>query len=430
MTFLVDEKDIEIAEVRLSLQENEAIRMELSQKMKQKEEKLIELESDLEDANSMLQKANMHNEQVDAQIVEMKAIIQQQEQEIITVSEKLESGNAKSDNQSKEFQSKVQSLENELQDSRHRLLEVEMELEYVKTSLKKAATEKQELEEIVRAYSEAIRGNDSMRITGNEESLSTQLQRNLERLSTLRNSANELEIANIHIKNAAECRRLLDENVEELQSLLKEEKAAQQEAVAELEDRLKFAVNDKMATEAELLRILEEKESKATKGVMDVLACEEKESGLPLESGMVEENVRKLDNEIANLKDEIRSWESLAKAKELALEEEKRARADEITRCTQCFEEQKHQLLEQLRQISSLKVKHSEECTEKDAKIEELETKVSNAAKSASYYESTIEHYRLIQAQLEHERDTVLMRLENQVRFITKFYSERFSNDC
>lgn len=411
MTFLVDEKDIEIAEVRLSLQQNEAIRMEMSQKMKQKEEKLIELESGLEDANNMLQRTNEQNEQNNAQMAELKAIIQKQEQEIISVTEKHESRNAKSDHQRNELQSKLQSLEIELQDSRHRVLEVEVELEYVKGSVEKAATEKQELEEIVKAYSEAIRGNDSMHVTGNEESLRTQLQPNLERLSILCHSANELEMANVRIKDATEGRRLLEENLVKLQSLLKEEKTAREEAVAELED-LKFTVNDKMATEAELRRALEEKESNTTNEVVDELACKEKESGFPLGLGMTQENVLKLNNEIANLKDEISSWESLVKAKELALEEEKKARCDEIVRCTQCFEEEKHQLLEQLREVSALKVKHSEGCTEKIAKIAQLETKLSNAVKSASYYESTIAHYQLI---LEHERDTLLMRLENQV---------------
>ena len=381
MTFLVDEKDIEIAEVRLSLQQNEAIRMEMSQKMKQKEEKLMDLESELEDANNMLQRANAQNEQVDGQMAEMKAIIQQQEQEIISVTEQHESRNARSDNQRKELQSKLQSLEIELQDSRHKLLEVEVELEYVKASLEKAATEKQELEEIVKVYSEAIRGNDSMHITENEESLRTQLQPNLERLSILRHSANELEMANVRIKDAMEGRRLLEEKLVELQSLLKEEKTAREEAVAELED-LKLAVNDKMATEAELRRgAFEEKESNTTNGIEDVLACEEKESGLPLGLEMTKENVLKLNNEIANLRDEISSWKSLAKAKELALEEERRARFEEIARCTQCFEEEKHQLLEQLREVSALKVKHSEECTEKDAKIAELETKLSKCCK-------------------------------------------------
>lgn len=382
MTFLVDEKDIEIAEVRLSLQQNEAIRMEMSQKMKQKEEKLMDLESELEDANNMLQRANAQNEQVDGQMAEMKAIIQQQEQEIISVTEQQESRNARSDNQRKELQSKLQSLEIELQDSRHKLLEVEVELEYVKASLEKAATEKQELEEIVKVYSEAIRGNDSMHITENEESLRTQLQPNLERLSILRHSANELEMANVRIKDAMEGRRLLEEKLVELQSLLKEEKTAREEAVAELE-YLKLAVNDKIATEAELRRgAFEEKESNTTNGIEDVLACEEKESGLPLGLEMTKENVLKLNNEIANLRDEISSWKSLAKAKELALEEERRARFEEIARCTQCFEEEKHQLLEQLREVSALKVKpHSEECTEKDAKIAELETKLSKCCK-------------------------------------------------
>ena len=414
MTFLVDEKDIEIAEVRLSLQQNEAIRMEMSQKMKQKEEKLIELESGLEDANNMLQRTNEQNEQNNAQMAELKAIIQKQEQEIISVTEKHESRNAKSDHQRNELQSKLQSLEIELQDSRHKVLEVEVELEYVKASVEKAATEKQELEEIVKAYSEAIRGNDSMHITGNEESLRTQLQPNLERLSILCHSANELEMANVRIKDATEGRRLLEENLVKLQSLLKEEKTAREEAVAELED-LKFTVNDKMATEAELRRALEEKESNTTNEVVDELACKEKESGFPLGLEMTKENVLKLNNEIANLKDEISSWESLVKAKELALEEEKKARSDEIASCTECFEEEKHQLLEQLREVSALKVKHSEECTENVAKIAQLETKLSNAVKSASYYESTIAHYQLIQANLEHERDTLLMRLENQV---------------
>ena len=409
MTFLVDEKDIEIAEVRLSLQQNEAIRMEMSQKMKQKEEKLIELESGLEDANNMLQRTNEQNEQNNTQMAELKAIIQKQEQEIISVTEKHESRNAKNDHQRKELQSKLQSLEIELQDSRHKVLEVEVELEYVKASLEKAATEKQELEEIVKAYSEAIRGNDSMHITGNEESLRTQLQQNLERLSILRHSANELEMANVRIKDATEGRRLLEENLVKLQSLLKEEKTAREEAVVELED-LKFAVNDKMATEAELRRALEEKESNTTNEVVDELACKEKESGFPLGLEMTKENVLKLNNKIVNLRDEMSSWESLVKAKELALEEEKKARSDEIARCTECFEEEKHQLLEQLREVSALKVKRSEECTEK-----QLETKLSNAVKSASYYESTIAHYQLIQANLEHDRDTLLMRLENQV---------------
>ncbi|XP_068683876.1 centromere-associated protein E-like isoform X2 [Montipora foliosa] len=432
MTFLVDEKDIEIAEVRSSLQENEAIRTKITQNLRNKEDELKALESELESTNVRLLEAHKEQEKSGARILELKAIIERQEKEIILITERLESENVESEIQNNELGTKRQGLENDMQCSNHRLLEVESELEYVKTSWEKATNEKRELIDILQAYSKSFGCNDSTDLTVTEESLRAQLRPNLERLSSLLKSANELEDVKKQLKSTVEERRLLGQKLDELQTLFKEQKTSLEEEVDELrgsvlnekkfvfelEDKVKFAVNDKMAMEAELRRVLEQNEANSTHGNMEtkMAAYEETECELRLQLQKAKESVIELESEVANLKEGITSWESLAMARAVALEEEKTRMEQEMAQSTQCFEEEKQQLLEQLREISTLKVKESEDfCIGKREKIEELEKKLSNAAKSAEDYERSIEHYQLKVAKLEYERDTAKERLEKQI---------------
>lgn len=439
MTFLVDEKDIEIAEVRSSLQENEIKEMEMAETLRQKEEKLDEVENDLEHANKNLQEVKAGIEESNAKIVELKAIIKQQELEIISMNERLESGKEESEIHSQELCSKTQRLENDLQDAEHKLLEVESELEFTKDSCEKATTEKQEIIKILVAYSQALSGNESADLNVDEESLKAQLCPNVERISALLVSANEVEEVNNKLKENIEDKRLLEQKLVEVQTAFHEQKTALEEEmdelresvlnekklVFELEDKVNFAVNDKNAMEAELRRVLEESKVSSTKDDMEMKSGttvnSESESLLELEKAR--ENVVQLESEIGRLKEEIGNWENIAKAKSSALEERTKAWHDEMARLTERFEEEKQQLMEQLREISALKVKESEDfCSEKDEKIEKLESKLLSATKKAADYESTLEHYQLQLAKAEYERDTIIERLEKQVFYaLTSF---------
>ena len=91
MTFLVDEKDIEIVEVRSSHQENELKQLQMTEKSRRDEQRLHELENELSEVNESLKKARSDREKGDEKISELKRIIQQQESELIAVNEKIES---------------------------------------------------------------------------------------------------------------------------------------------------------------------------------------------------------------------------------------------------------------------------------------------------------------------------------------------------
>lgn len=431
MTFLVDEKDIEIAEVRSSLEENETKRTEMAEKMQELEQRLNELDNDLENANKNLQEAKTGQEEADARVEELKAIIKQQEVEIISMTEKLESGKANNEIQTQELDSKTQKMERDLQDTEHKLLEVESELEFTKTSWEKATSEKDELITILRAYSEVL--NDSHRADLNEdaESLKAQLKPNLERLSALFKTTNEVEDLSNKLKETIEGSQSLEQKLSEVQTSFQEQKSALEEEVDELresvlnekklvfelEDKLKFAVNDKNAMEAELRRVLEENKTMVTKDDVEIkIASSESEAGL--EFGKAKENVMQLENEVERLKKEISTLENQVKINSIARDEEKKAWDEEMARCTERYEGEKEQLVEQLREISDLKVKESEDfCADKDEKIEELESKLLNASKTAADYERTVEHYHLKLAELEYERDTAVERLEKQVLY-------------
>lgn len=103
MTFLVDEKDIEIAEVRSSLQEHEVNQQQMAEKLQLKEERVDELENELEHASKNMLEARTGQQEAEAKIEELKAIIKQQESEIISMNETIESGKAQSEVQGKEL---------------------------------------------------------------------------------------------------------------------------------------------------------------------------------------------------------------------------------------------------------------------------------------------------------------------------------------
>lgn len=95
MTFLVNEKDIEIAEVRSSLQKHEVNQQQMAEKLQLKEERVDELENELEHASKNMLEARTGQQEAEAKIEELKAIIKQQESEIISMNETIESGKHK-----------------------------------------------------------------------------------------------------------------------------------------------------------------------------------------------------------------------------------------------------------------------------------------------------------------------------------------------
>lgn len=435
MTFLVDEKDIEIAEVRSSLQENENKQLEMAEMLRQREEQLGELQHDLDRAHKDVLEARTGEEEADAKILELKAIIKQQESELIALNERIESEKAEGKIETQELGAQTQRLQDELQDVEHKLLEVESELEFTKNTCEKTVAEKQKLMEFLEAYVKAL--NDDCSADGlnlGEECLKTQFGPDLEKVSSRLKTAKEVEDINNKLKDAIEGKRLLEVKLGELQASAQEQRTALDEEIEELresllnakklvfelEDKVKFAENDKNEMEAELRQVLEERKTNDTKDDMDMKMATivNSESELHLELEKEKEKAVQLKSEIRRLKEEVVTWESLAESRSVAVEEEKKAWDNEMARCTERFEEEKQQLLEQLREISALKVKESEDfCSEKDEKIEELENKLLSATKAAADYKHTLEHYQLKLAKAEYELDTTVERLEKQVFF-------------
>ena len=462
MTFLVDEREIEITELRSSLQEKEIKQQEMAEALWQKEEKLDELEIELEHANKNFLEARTGQEEAEAKIEELKLVIKQRELEIISMNETIDSEKAESKIQSQELSSKTQRLENELQDMEHKLLEVESELEFTKNSCEKVTADKQELVEILGAYGEAF--NDSSSVADVDvdiESLKAQLGTHLGKISSLLKTTNDIEKINNKLNEALEGRRMLEEKLGELQTSFQGQKSALEEEidelresvlnekklVFELEDKVNFAENGKSAMEAELRRVLQEKETSLAKDDVDELVgAKEKVVQLEYEIQRLTEDKHQweslvhsetelrhkletqkemkvqFEDETRRLKEEIDKLESLAKTKSVALEEERKSWEEQMAGITQRYEEERQQLMEQLREISTLKVKESEDIySEKEEKIVELESKLANVTKTTADYERALEHYQLKLAKIEHERDTILERLEKQVFPVPNF---------
>ena len=76
------------------------------------------------------------------------------------------------------------------------------------------------------------------------------------------------------------------------------------------------------------------------------------------------------------------------------------------------LKDEKEKLLEQLREISALKVKESEDCyAEKKDRIRELEEKLATASQNITDCEQSIQHYQLQLAKAEYELETTVARL-------------------
>lgn len=119
-----------------------------------------------------------------------------------------------------------------------------------------------------------------------------------------------------------------------------------------------------------------------------------------------------LEREGVKLAEENGELESLAQSKTFIIEEERKRWEEEMARFAEQFEEEKTQLKEQLREISALKVKESEDCyLEKDGKIKDLEMKLKAATKSCTDYHQSVEHYQVKLAKAEFELDTTVARL-------------------
>jgi len=448
MTFLVDEKDIEIAEVRSSLQENEFKQLEMVEKSRQNEERIRELENELSDVNKNLQDAKNGREEANAKILELKEIIQQQESELISTSEKIESRSIESKAQSQELNSKNEKLESDLQEMEHKLLEVETELEFTKNSWDKLDAEK--------------------------EGLNKQIKKTLEEKETLEVKLRELQTS-FERQNAAS-----DDQINELHKSVLNEK----ELVVELEDKVLRLQKSRDAIEEELRRVLGDQQGNVSKEEMEaeISAVVNSENVLRQEIEKEKEKNAQLENQVEKLAEEKNQLESLAQSHIVTLEEEKKRLEEEMARvaylCEELekakamnaqletegvrlteendklgnlaqsktdiieeerrrwkeamaqfaeqFEEEKTQLKEQIK-ISALKVKESEDCfSEKDEKIKDLETRLATATKSCTDYEQSVEYYQMKSAKAEYELDNTVARLAQLEEQVFDFFPIRF----
>ena len=89
------------------------------------------------------------------------------------------------------------------------------------------------------------------------------------------------------------------------------------------------------------------------------------------------------------------------------------------------LKDEKEKLLEQLREISALKVKESEDCyAEKNDRIKELGEKLATASQNITDCEQSIQHYQLKLAKAEYELETTVARLTHlEKQAITLFVS-------
>lgn len=448
MTFLVDEKDIEIAEVRSSLQENEFKQLEMVEKSRQNEERIRELENELSDVHKNLQDAKNGREEANAKILELKEIIQQQESELISTNEKIESRSIENKAQSQELSVKNEKLESDLQEMEHKLLEVETELEFTKNSLDKVDAEK--------------------------EGLNKQIKKALEEKEMLEVKLRKLQTS-FERQNAA-----TDDQINELHKSVLNEK----ELVVELEDKVLRLQKSKDAIEEELRRVLGDQQGNVSKEEMEaeISAVVNSENVLRQEIEKEKEKNAQLENQVEKLAEETNQLESLAQSHIVTLEEEKKRLEEEMARvaylCEELekakamnaqletegvrlteendklgnlaqsktdiieeerrrwkeamaqfaeqFEEEKTQLKEQIK-ISSLKVKESEDClSEKDEKIKDLETRLATATKSCTDYEQSVEYYQMKSAKAEYELDNTVARLAQLEEQVFDFFSIRF----
>ncbi|CAH3159397.1 unnamed protein product [Pocillopora meandrina] len=427
MTFLVDEKEVEIAEVRCALQQNELKQSEMAVEFQKNQEKINELESELEYANESLLEEKKGRTEAEAKIAKLREMIKQLEEELISVNKKMETQNGKSDSQKQELTSKTEEFEKELEDMQHKLLEVESELEFTKSSLENVEAEKKDL--------------------------NTRVEKALKEKELLEEKLQELTTSSESQKNA------LDQEVDEIrESLLKEKKI-----VSELEDKLLIAERSREAAESELRRVLADECASVSKEEMEgrLSAIMNSENELRQELKKEKEKSATLMEQVAELTSESEKWESLAQSKTIlleeetkkwmeeiasmtelrqelekekatnqllegqvektffeaeskakALEEEKNKQEEEMAQIVEELKDEKEKLLEQLREISALKVKESEDCyAEKNDRIKELEEKLATASQNITDCEQSIQHYQLKLAKAEYELETTVARL-------------------
>ena len=101
-----------------------------------------------------------------------------------------------------------------------------------------------------------------------------------------------------------------------------------------------------------------------------------------------------------------------AESKAKVLEQEKKKQEEEMDQIVEELKDEKEKLLEQLREISALKVKESEDCyAEKNDRNRELEEKLATASKNITDCEQSIQHNQLKLAKAEYEPETTVARL-------------------
>lgn len=425
MTFLLDEKEVEIAEVRTTLHQKELKQSEMTEESRRNEGKINELEKELEYLNESLLEVKKSRVEAEAKIGELKGIIRQQEAELISVNKKMETLNGENESQSQELALKTEQFEKELEDMQHRLLEVESELEFTKSSLENVDAEKKDL--------------------------NTGVEKALKEKELFEEKLYELTASFDNQKNA------LDQEIDEIrESLLKEKNI-----VSELEDKLLVAEKSRDAAELEIRRVLADQCASVSKEEMNskISAIMNSENELRQELEMERGKSAKLMEQVEKLTTEKEKWESLAQSKTALLEEEKNKWVEEIACMTELRQElekekatnkrlesqvennlvcaeskamtleeenkkrkeeivqlkdEKEKLLEQLREISALKVKESEDCyAEKNDRIKELGENLATASQNIADYEQSFQHYQLKLAKAEYELETTVARLHH-----------------
>ncbi|PFX13644.1 hypothetical protein AWC38_SpisGene22259 [Stylophora pistillata] len=291
----------------------------------------------------------------------------------------METLNGENKSQSQELALKTEQFEKELEDMWHRLLEVESELEFTKSSLENVNAEKKEL--------------------------NTTIERALKEKELLEEKLHEFMASFDNQKNA------LDQEIGETCESLLKEKNIKMSCAKNWRWRMEKGKSAKsmeqvkeLTTEQEQWESLAQSktalpEEKKKKWVEEIACMTEPRQAMEKEKATNQRLESQVENNLVR-----------AESKEMALQGENKKRKEEIVQ----LEDEKKKLLDQLREISALKVKESEDCyAEKNDRIKELEENLATASQNIADYEQRFQHYQLKLANAEYELETTVARLNH-----------------
>ena len=266
MTFLVDEREIEIEEVRSRLRESELKQVEMEEKIVQKEQRLGQMETELSRVNENLLEATNKLNEAERKIVELLELAQKHDEEV----------KVKHDIETEELSCKIDRLERELQERDHKLLEVESELEYTKANCEEAFSIKEDLFALVGVYTKALAEDDVADvIVFDVEHLKRNLELHMRRISCLKETAKSAINLRDQGQASTEEKHLLQVKLGEVKASFEREKASLEEEienirnslleekrrVIQLEENVRFTTNEKHVLEEELQRVFAENQT-------------------------------------------------------------------------------------------------------------------------------------------------------------------------